>query len=95
MIGVPFNTSQYAVLCHLIAQVTGHKPGQFVHFMNNCHIYENQIPGGKVMLSNPIFDAPKLWINPEIKDFYDFTVDDIKLIDYKHAGKVDMGEIAV
>lgn len=95
LIGVPFNTSQYAVLCHLIAQVTGHKPGQFVHFMNNCHIYENQIPGGKVQLSNPTFDAPKLWINPEIKDFYDFTVDDIKLIDYKHAGKVDMGEIAV
>lgn len=79
----------------MIAQVTGYQVGNFVHFMNNCHIYENQINGGKIQLSNPTFEAPKLWINPEIKDFYDFTVDDIKLINYQHAGKIDMGEIAI
>ena len=95
LVGIPFTTSLYCFLCLMLALVTGYTPGLFFQFMNNCHIYENQIDGGKIQLSNPTFDAPKLWINPEIKDFYDFTIDDIKLIDYKHAGKIDMGEIAV
>lgn len=95
-LGVPFNTSQYAVLVHLIAQVTGLKPGLFTHFINNAHIYENQLEGMKLQLSrkDQSLDAPKLWINPEIKNFYDFTAEDIKLIDYKHLGKIEM-EVAV
>jgi thymidylate synthase len=95
-LGVPFNTSQYAVLVHLIAQVTGLKPGLFTHFINNAHIYENQLEGMKLQLSrkDQAFDAPKLWINPEIKNFYDFTAEDIKLIDYNHLGKIEM-EVAV
>ena len=85
-LGVPFNTSSICSIVHLIAQVTGLKPGLFTHVINNAHIYENQIEGMKLQLTreNDDYEAPKLWINPEIKDFYDFTVDDIKLIDYKH-----------
>lgn len=95
-LGVPFNTSQYAVLVHLMAQVTGLKPGLFTHVINNAHIYENQVEGLKVQLtrSDSAYEAPKLWINPEIKDFYDFTANDIKLIDYKHHEKISM-EVAV
>ena len=95
-LGVPFNTSQYAVLVHLIAQVTGLKPGLFTHVINNAHIYENQIEGMKLQLTraNDEYEAPKLWINPEITDFYDFTADDIKLIDYKYHPAIKM-EVSV
>ncbi|AGX45351.1 thymidylate synthase [Clostridium saccharobutylicum] len=91
-LGVPFNTTQYAVLVHLLAQVTGLKPGLFTHVINNAHIYENQVEGIKTQLERKDdgFDAPKLWINPEIKDFYDFTPDDIKLEDYKHHESIKM-----
>ena len=50
-LGVPFNMCQYAVLVHLIAQVTGYKPGLFTHVINNAHIYENQIEGMKLQLT--------------------------------------------
>ena len=60
-LGVPFNTSQYAVLIHLIAQVTNLKPGLFTHVINNAHIYENQLEGMKLQLSrkDQAFEAPK------------------------------------
>lgn len=91
-LGVPFNTSQYAALVHLIAHVTGLRVGLFTHVINNAHIYENQVDGVKTQLErrNLEYDAPKIWINPEIKDFYDFTPDDIKLIDYKHQEAIKM-----
>jgi len=91
-LGVPFNTTQYAVLTHLIAQACGLKVGLFTHVINNAHIYENHIEGLKTQLSriDEQLDAPKLRINENIKDFYDFTIDDIKLIDYKHLAKISM-----
>ncbi|NLM69700.1 MAG: thymidylate synthase [Firmicutes bacterium] len=91
-LGVPFNMTQYAVLVHLVAQVVGLRVGLFTHVINNAHIYENQVEGIKLQLSraDQAFDAPKLWINPEIKNFYDFTIDDIKLIDYRHCGRIKM-----
>ena len=95
-LGVPFNTSQYAVLTHLIAQVTGHKPGLFTHVINNAHIYENQVEGMRLQLTRKdnAFPAPKLWINPDIKDFYDFEAKDIKLINYQHHDEIKM-EVSV
>lgn len=95
-LGVPFNTAQYAVLVHMVAQVTGLKPGLLTHVINNAHIYENHVEALKLQLTrkDEAFEAPKFWINPEVKDFYDFTADDVKLIDYKHHGKLDM-EVAV
>lgn len=95
-IGVPFNMCQYAVLTYLIAQVTGYKPGLFTHIINNAHIYENQVEGMKLQLTrkDKAYGSPKLWINPDIKNFYDFTIDDIKLVDYKHHKKIIM-EVAV
>lgn len=95
-LGVPFNMTQYAVLCHLIAQVTDLKPGLFTHVINNAHIYENQIDGMKEQLSrrDKQLKAPKLVINPNIKNFDDFTIDDINLKDYEHLGKIKM-EVSV
>lgn len=91
-LGVPFNTSQYVVLQYMLAQVTGLKVGLFTHVINNAHIYENQIEGMKLQLSRrkEVKIPPTLWLNPDIKNFYDFTPDDIKLIDYNHCGKIDM-----
>jgi len=95
-LGVPFNTTQYAVLTHLIAQVTGHKAGLFTHVINNAHIYENQIEGIKLQLSRKeeAHEAPKLWINPEITNFYDFTINDIALKNYKYHETIKM-EVSV
>ena len=95
-LGVPFNTTQYAVLVHLIAQVTGFKPGLFTHTINNAHIYENQLDGMREHLSRAeqAYTPPTLWINPGITNFYDFTIDDIKLIDYKHHATIKM-EVSV
>jgi len=89
-LGVPVNMTQYAVLVHMIAQVTGLKPGKFNHYINNAHIYVNQIEGIKEQLNRSTdYPDPKLWINPDIKNFYDFTIEDIKLIDYKHHPKIE------
>lgn len=95
-LGVPFNTTQYAVLVHMVAQVTGHKPGLLTHVINNAHVYENHVEGLKTQLSrkDDMYAAPELWINNEIKDFYSFTADDIKLIHYKYHDKISM-EVSV
>jgi thymidylate synthase len=95
-LGVPFNTTQYAVLVHLLAQVTGLVAGQLTHVINNAHIYENHLEALQINIDRlPLaVDAPKLWINPEIKDFYDFTHNDIKLIDYNYQPSIKM-EVAI
>ena len=95
-VGGPFNTLQYAILALLIAQVTNLKPGLFTHVINNAHIYENHVEGLKKQLTrkNQAYDAPKLVINPDIKDFYDFTPDDINLEDYQYRAAIKM-EVSV
>ncbi len=101
-LGLPFNIVQYSVLCHLIAQSVGVKPGQLTFITNDAHIYENQIDGikeqiaryDKAMNDGTLPKAPKLWLNPEIKDFYDFDnsreLKDIKLLDYENLGTIKM-----
>jgi thymidylate synthase len=95
-LGVPFNMTQYAVLIHLIAQSVGLQPGLFTHVINNAHIYENHIAAMKTQLSRreQAMPAPRLLINPDIHDFYQFTPDDIRLDNYQHLGKLSM-EVAV
>jgi thymidylate synthase len=102
-LGLPFNITQYAVFLSLIAQVVGLKPGKMTFTINDAHIYENQIDGIKEQLRRrdeiikergKMYDAPKLWINPEVKDFFAFDnskeLKDIQLIDYEHQGKIAM-----
>jgi thymidylate synthase len=102
-LGMPFNITQYAVLCHLIAKVCNLKPGLMTYVINDAHIYENQIPGieeqlrrrdEKIEKDGELFKAPALYINPDIHDFFKFDnskeLKDIQLIDYKHQGRIIM-----
>ncbi len=91
-LGVPFNTAQYAALQCMIAQVTGLKPGKFTHVINNAHVYENHVEALREQLArrDQALPAPKIIVNPEIKDFYDFTPEDITLDGYEHLGKLSM-----
>lgn len=95
-LGVPFNTSQYAVLVHLLAQVSNLRPGLLTHVINNAHIYENQVEGIRLQLTRraEAYEAPTLWVNPEIQNFYEFQIQDIKLMGYKSHDKISM-EVAV
>ncbi|MBR1983147.1 MAG: thymidylate synthase [Clostridia bacterium] len=90
-----WNVVQYAILLHMLAQVSGLKAGELVHVIADAHIYDRHIPVVEKMLENPQFEAPKLIINPEIKDFYKFTVDDFELVDYKYNTISDKFEVAV
>ncbi len=93
-LGMPFNVSQYATLCYLLAQVTGLRPGKMTYVINNAHIYENQVDGIKEQMTKESYPAPTLWLNPEIKDFYAFDnskeLKDIKLENYQNAGTIKM-----
>lgn len=91
-LGIPFNMAQYAALVCMIAQVSGLRPGLFTHVINNAHIYENHVETLKTQLArrNEAYPAPRLQLNPEIKDFYDFKPEDIVLENYQHLGKLPM-----
>ena len=90
-----WNVVQYAVLLHMLAQVSNLKVGELVHVIADAHIYDRHIPIVEKILKNPQFKAPKFWINPEVKDFYKFTVDDFKLEDYEYTKLEDKIEVAI
>lgn len=90
-----WNVVQYAVLVHMLAQVCGLKPGELVHVIADAHIYDRHIPIIKELIQRETFPAPKFWLNPDIKDFYDFTVDDVKLIDYETGPQVKNIPVAI
>lgn len=78
-----WNVVQYAVLLHMFAQVSGLKAGELVHVIADAHIYDRHVPIIKEVIKKPQYPAPKFWINPDVKNFYDFTVDDFRLEGYK------------
>ena len=78
-----WNVVQYAVLVHMLAQVSGLKPGQLVHVIADAHIYDRHVDIVREMIQRPQYPAPKFSLNPEITDFYDFTTDDILIEDYE------------
>jgi len=88
-----WNVCQYAVLTHLMAQVSGLEAGEFVHVIADAHIYDRHVPLVEEILKKEPYPAPKLVINPDITDFYQFTVADIQLENYqshKLDGKFEM-----
>jgi len=81
-LGVPFNIASYALLTMMIAQVTGLKPGEFVHTFGDVHIYSNHIDQVKEQLSREVRVFPKMWINPEVTEIDTFTLEDFKVEEY-------------
>ncbi len=90
-----WNVVQYAVLVHMMAQVAGLKPGELVHVIADAHIYDKHIPIVREMIERPTYPAPKFWMNPDIKDFYEFTLDDFKIEDYEAGPQIKNIPIAV
>ena len=90
-----WNVVQYAILLMMFAQVSGLKAGELVHVIADAHIYDRHVPIVEKILKNPQYPAPKVWINPEVKNFYDFTVDDFKLEGYEFTKLEDKIEVAI
>ena len=90
-----WNVVQYAALVYMIAQVTGFKPGELVHVIADAHIYDRHIPIVKELISRETYPAPKFTMNPDIKDFYQFTLDDFTIEDYQTGPQVKNIQIAV
>jgi thymidylate synthase len=82
-LGVPFNIASYSLLLSMVAQAVGMQASEFVHILGDAHIYLNHFDQVKEQLLRDPLPLPKLWINPEIKDIFDFKMEDIKLIDYQ------------
>ena len=90
-----WNVVQYAVLVHMLAQVSGLRAGELVHVISDAHIYDRHLPIVEELISRETYDAPKFWLNPEVDDFYSFTTDDVKVIDYKKGPQIKNIPIAV
>ena len=87
-LGVPFNIASYAILLHMVAQCVDMLPGELVITLNDCHIYTAHLRQVRTQLERDTHPAPKLWLNPEIKCIDDFGMDDVKLVGYKHQGRI-------
>ena len=90
-----WNVVQYSVLLIMMAQVSGLKAGELVHVIADAHIYDRHIPALETMFENPQYPAPKLIVNPDIKNFYDFTVADFALEGYEATPLKERLEVAV
>ena len=78
-----WNVCQYAALVHMFAQVSGLQVGELVHVIADCHIYDRHVDLVKKMLDNPTFEAPKFEIDKSVTDFYAFTKDSFRMVDYR------------
>lgn len=90
-----WNVVQYSVLLHMLAQVCDMKVGEFVHVIADAHIYDRHIPIIKELIQRPTHPAPKFSMNPEIKDFYEFTLDDFRIEEYEAGEQVKNIPIAI
>jgi thymidylate synthase len=90
-----WNVCQYAALVHMLAQVSGMKPGILLHVIADAHIYDRHVPMIEDLISRTPFPAPKFYMNPDITDFYKFTPDDFRLDDYKFGEQIKNIPVAV
>ena len=90
-----WNVVQYAVLVHMMAQVSGLEAGELVHVIADAHIYDRHVPVIEELITRPQYPAPKFRLNPEITNFYDFTPDDVIIEDYQKNPQVTGIPVAV
>ncbi len=90
-----WNVCQYAILVHMFAIVSGLKAGELVHVIADAHIYDRHVPIIKELIKRPQYPAPKLIINPDVKNFYDFRPEDFKLENYQKGPQIRNIPIAV
>ena len=90
-----WNVVQYAVLVHMLAQVSGLQVGELVHVIADAHIYDRHVPSVERMLQGTCHPAPKFVINKDVTDFYKFTVDDVALVDYEYEPFNEKFEVAI
>ena len=90
-----FNVTQYAVLVHMFAQVSGLEVGELIQVISDAHIYDRHIPIIQELINRPQYPAPKFIMNPDIKNFYDFTPDDVAFEDYETGPQVKGIPVAI
>ena len=90
-----WNVCQYAVLLHMLAQVCDMRVGELMHVIADAHIYDRHVPIVEELISRKPHPAPKFWLNPDVKDFYEFTRDDVKLIDYETGPQIEHIPVAI
>ncbi len=90
-----WNVCQYAVLMHMLAREVDMEVGEFIHVIADAHIYDRHVEIIKELITRPQYDAPTLWLNPDVKHFYDFTPDDVKLENYVTGEQVKNIPIAI
>lgn len=93
-LGVPFNIASYALLTMMVAQVTGLKPGDFVHTFGDVHIYNNHLEQVNLQLSRDPFPLPQMIVNQDVESIFDFRYDDFKLVNYQSHPSIK-GQVAV
>lgn len=82
-LGVPFNIASYALLTQMMAQVTGLKPGEFVHTFGDAHLYHNHFEQARLQLQREPLQLPEIRLNPEVTDLFGFNYDDFELVGYE------------
>ena len=90
-----WNVCQYAILLMMVAQVSGMVPGELVHVIADAHIYDRHVDIIKELISRPAYPAPRVSLNPEVKDFYQFTTQDLIVEDYVTGPQIKNIPIAV
>ena len=90
-----WNVAQYAILLMAVAQVNGMVAGELIHVIADCHIYDRHVPMIEELITREEHPAPKVWLNPDVKDFYDFTTDDLHVENYVTGDQIKNIPVAI
>lgn len=90
-----WNVGQYAILLHMVARHTNYEVGKLMHVIGDCHIYNKHESIAEELLNREPLEASKLWVNPDITNFYEFAEEDFELVDYKTHPQIKGIDVAI